>query len=308
MRAQPAEVRTARIFHSPNTTTRALVVSVFGIWLAAAVLAKLLPPQIVMQPALSEGAGDIRTVLGAFALIAAVLGALELGAVAIIWRMPRSVVGRVVLLTGGVLMTITGLLLLNGGALQSPEIQWTFGSALLGVAVVTDFTATGVLASAAALFSDLPGASIAERMTVPTEIQMGAPRRDLMLMLTAVFIVAWIWTMATLLRTHRTEPFDAMQFLMPFLAGALSGAWRAGMSKRLATLGFAAGAGATSSWLFLVVMMLGQYYRFNPVEYVFWWGLTGAFLGAIGYGVWLFGRRVARIASARVLNMGQSHA
>jgi hypothetical protein len=308
MRAQAAEVPDARIFRNPNTTTRALVVSVFGIWLAAAVLANLLPPQLAVQPELSEGAGDIRAVLGAFALIAAVLGALELGAVAIIWRMPRSAVGRVVRLTGGVLMTITGLLLLNGGALQSPQIQWTFGSALLGVAVVADFTAAGLLASAAPLFSDLPGASIAERMTVPTETQMGAPRRDLMLMLTAVFIVAWIWTMATLLRTHRAEPFDAMQFLMPFLAGALSGAWRTGMPKRLATLGLAAGAGAASSWLFLVVIILGQYYRFNLVEYVFWWGLTGALLGTIGYCVWLFGRRVVRIATARILKMGQSHA
>ena len=58
MRAQAAEVRAARIFHSPNTTTRALVVSVLGIWLAAAGLAKLLPPQLVVQPALSEGADD----------------------------------------------------------------------------------------------------------------------------------------------------------------------------------------------------------------------------------------------------------
>jgi hypothetical protein len=62
----------------------------------------------------------------------------------------------------------------------------------------------------------------------------------------------------------------------------------------VATLGLAAAAGAASSWLFLVAMMLGQYYRFNPVAYVFWWGLIGAVLGTLGYGVWLLGRRLLR--------------
>jgi hypothetical protein len=206
-------------------------------------------------------------------------------------------------------MTIAGLLLLNGGALQSPEIQWTIGSALLGVAVVVVFTAAGVLACAAALFGDLPGASIAERMTVPSEITMGAPRREPMLILTGVFAAAWIWTMATLLRTHAAEPFDIMQFLMPFLAGALAGAWRAGKPNRLATLGLAVTTGAVSSWLFLAVMMLGRYYySFTPVAYVFWWGLIGALFGAIGYGVWLLGRRLAHMVRAGALKLGQSHA
>lgn len=296
-----------RMLHNPRTTTRVLIVSVVCIWLAAAVLALLVPPQLVVQPASAEDAGAIRSVPAAFAIIAAAIGALELGSVAIIWRTPRSAAGRVVLLSGGVLMTITGLLLLNGGALQSPEIQWTLTPALLGLIVVAVFTAAGVLACAIALVSGLPGASIAERMTVRAEIDMGAPRSDLMFVLTAVFVVAWIWTMSTLLRTHSAEPFDLMQFLMPFLAGALAGAWRAGKPNRLATLGLAAAAGTVSSWLFLAVMMLGQYYSFNPVGYVFWWGLTGALVGGSGYGVWLFGRLLARMVSARGLKTGHSH-
>jgi hypothetical protein len=222
--------------------------------------------------------------------------------------MPPSAIGRVVLLTGGVLMTITGLLLLNGGALQSPEIQWTVGPALLGLVLVAVFTAAGMLACTAALFGYLPGASIAERMTVKAEVNMGAPRRELMLMLAAALALAWIWTMATVLRTHSAEPFLVMQFLMPFVAGALAGAWRAGKPDRLATLGVSTVAGAASSWLFLLMMMLGHYYSFNPVAYVFWWGLTGSLLGAIGYAVWLFGRRLARMVGPRALKMGQSHA
>jgi hypothetical protein len=283
-----------RILHNPKTTTRGLIVSVIGTWLSAGVLAWVLPPQLVVQPALAQDAADISRVLGAFAMFAAAVGALELAALAVVWRAPRLAVGRTILLTGGLVMFIAGLLLLNGGTLQSPEIQWSAGPAIVGAAIVAVFIAVGLLACAAALFSDLPGASIAERMTVPAERDMGALRRELMVVLTAALVVAWLWTMATLLRTHSAQPFDAMQFLMPALAGTLAGAWRAGKPNRLATLGLAAAAGAASSWLFLVAMMLGQYYRFNPVAYVFWWGLIGAVLGTLGYGVWLLGRRLLR--------------
>ena len=297
-----------RILHNAQTTTRWLIVSVVCTWLSAGILAWVLPSQLVVQPALAEDAGDITTALGAFALFAAALGGLELVGLATIWRAPRLAIGRVLLLIAGLVMTIAGVFLLNGGTLQSPEVQWTLGPAIIGGAVVASFIATGLLGCAAALVSVLPGASIAERMTVPAEIDMGAPRRKVLLVLTAVLVVVWIWTMSTLLGTHSAEPFDAMQFLMPFLAGALAGAWRAGKPSRLPTLGLAIAAGAVSGWLFLGVMMLAQYYHFNPVGYVFWWGLTGAVCGALGYAIWLLSRLLIRISGAGALKGGHSHA
>ena len=66
-------------------------------------------------------------------------------------------------------------------------------------------------------------------------------------------------------------------------------------------------AGAASCWLFLSGVVLGQYYQFNAVGYVFWWGLMGALFGAIGYGGWLPGRLLVRMATRRSLKTGQSH-
>ena len=143
---------------------------------------------------------------------------------------------------------------------------------------------------------------------VPGDATMGAPRRQLLLVLTGALVVAWLWTMATVLRTHSAEPFDVMQFLMPVLAGALAGAWRAGKPNRLASLGMATAAGAVFCWLFLLGVMLGKYYQFNPVGYVFWWGLFGAIFGAIGYGGWLLGRLLVRMTTRRSFKTGQSHA
>src|ERR1051326_8773474 len=181
-----------RILHNARTTTRALIVSVVATWLAAGTLAWVLPPQLVVISATAEDAPEITTVLGIFAVFVAAVGALELVGVAITWRAPHSAVGRIVLLTSGILMTVLGLFLLNGGALQSPEIQWSAGPASVGAIVVAIFAAAGLLACAAALFSELPGASIAQRMTVQGEVRMGAPRRQLLLVLTGALVVAWI--------------------------------------------------------------------------------------------------------------------
>jgi hypothetical protein len=297
-----------RILQNAQTTTRWLIVTVICTWLAAGMLAWVLPPQLVVQPALAQDAADITAALGAFALFAAAVGALELTGLAIIWRAPRLAIGRLLLLTSGLVTTIAGVFLLNGGTLQSPEVQWSLRPAIIGGTVVAIFTATGLLGCAAALISNLPGASIAERMTVPAELTIGTPRRELLLVLTAALAVVWIWTMATLLRTHSAEPFDVMQFVMPFLAGALAGVWRSGKPSRLSTLGLAAVAGAASAWLFLTLMMLAEYYQFNPVGYIFWWGLTGAIFGALGYGVWLLSRWLVRVVSAGAFKRGHSHA
>jgi hypothetical protein len=48
------------ILQNPKKATRVLIVSVVCSWLAAAVLAELLPPQLIVQPAVAETAGDSR--------------------------------------------------------------------------------------------------------------------------------------------------------------------------------------------------------------------------------------------------------
>jgi hypothetical protein len=116
--------------------TRQLIVSVLVVWLAAGVLAWVLPPQFTVQPALAEDAAQIATELGIFALMASTLGVLVLVGLAIIWREPRRAVGRVVLLISGLMTMIEGLFLLNGGALQSPEVHWNIGPAAIGAGVV----------------------------------------------------------------------------------------------------------------------------------------------------------------------------
>lgn len=47
-----------------------------------------------------------------------------------------------------------------------------------------------------------------------------------------------------------------------------------------------------SSWLFVLTLVVAQYYRFDPAGFVVWWGLMGALFGAAGFGVWhLIARR-----------------
>ncbi len=121
-----------RILHNAQTTTRWLIVSVVCTWLSAGMLAWVLPQQLVAQPALAQDAGDIATALGVFALFAAAVGGLELAGLAIIWRAPRRAIGRLILLIAGLVMTMAGLFLLNGGTLQSLEVHWTLGPAIIG--------------------------------------------------------------------------------------------------------------------------------------------------------------------------------
>jgi hypothetical protein len=55
-----------------------------------------------------------------------------------------------------------------------------------------------------------------------------------------------------------------MQFAMPVLGGAVIAGWREADPNRLKTLALGSAAGMASSCLFLLTLMVAQYYRFNP--------------------------------------------
>jgi hypothetical protein len=187
----------------------------------------------------------------------------------------------------GLLATATGLLLLNGGTLQAPaEFRWGVGTALAGGAGVAAFLVIGLLACEASLSRKLPGQSLVERMTSKEPLPHVATAREWMLTLTAALVVGWIGLAGAVLATRTELPFDGMQFGMPILAGALVAGWRERDPNRMKTLGLASAAGMTSSCLFLLTLMLAQYYHFNPVGYVVWWALIGVLFGAAGYGLW----------------------
>src|SRR5437868_6539053 len=103
------------------------------------------------------------------------------------WRARRLAVGRVVLLISDHDCWTVPSERGRAPIARGPMERWF---AAIGAGVIAVFIAAGVLASAAALFSDLPGASIAERMTVQAEIEMRGPQHGLMLLLTGALVVA----------------------------------------------------------------------------------------------------------------------
>ncbi len=256
-------------------------------WLAAAVLTWGLVPLLVADPVLADSAEEVATGVGGFALTGALAGIVILLGLALAWLAPRRAGGRVLLLGAGVVAVATGILLLNLATLQAPaELRWGLAAALAGAFGAGVFVLVGLLACAASLSHLLPGQSLAERMMLPEPVHPAAPARPQMLVLTALLLVGWAGLAAALLTTHGLYPFLGMQFGMPILVGVVVAGWRRGERDRLHTLGLAALAGAASSWLFLLTLAVAQYYRFNPVGYVVWWGLIGALFGAIGYSLW----------------------
>jgi hypothetical protein len=266
-------------------------------WIAAAALVWGLVPQLVADPVLAGSAAEVAGGVGAFALTGALAGAVVLLGLALAWLAPRRAAGRVLLLVAGSVATATGLLLLNLGTLQAPaEFRWSAGAALAGATGAASFVVAGLVACAAGVWPGLPGRSLVERMMLPETAHPAAPAQVLILPLGAALVVGWIGLAAAVLATHGPYPFVGMQFGMPILAGAVAAGWREAERDRLQTLGLAAVAGAASSWLFLLTLAVAQYYRFNPVGYVIWWGLLGALFGTIGYGVWgLLTRRSPRL-------------
>jgi hypothetical protein len=256
-------------------------------WLAAAVLVWGLVPQLVADPVLAGSAAEVTSGVGAFALAGALAGALALLGLALAGRVPRRAAGRVLLLVAGLVATATGLLLFNLGTLQAPaEFRWRAGAALAGAAGAAAFVVAGLLACAAGVSRGLPGRSLVERTMLPEPAPPTVPAPERMLPPTALLVVSWIGLAGAVLATHGLYPFVGMQVGMPILAGVVATGWQDGERNRLLTLGLAAAAGVTSSWLFLLTLAVAQYYRFNPVGYVVWWGLICALFGALGYSLW----------------------
>jgi hypothetical protein len=281
------------VTHTPDArrwrmATRAVVGGVVLVWLAAALMVWSLVPQLVANdPSLVGSAADVFTALSIVALVVCVSGAAMLGGLAIVWRAPERAVGRVIMLLSGLVATTFGLLLLNGSTLQtSPEFRWD-GTVALTLGLVTGtFIAVGLLAVAAAISRLLPGQSIAERMMLKERTGHARPGWGAMLVLTATLIVTWVVLANASLASHTLYPFLGLQFGMPVLAGGVLSGWRSGDPNRLKTLGWASLAGTASSFLFLLTLIFGNYYRFNPVGYFVWWGLIGALCGALGFGIW----------------------
>ena len=276
--------------------TRALVGGVLVTWLAAGLMVWGLTPQLVANdPSLVGSAADVRMALSVVALIVCLSGVAMLGGLALVWRAPRRAIGRVILLLGGVIAAIFGLLLLNGSTLQaSPGFRWDTEIALTLGVVTAAFISVGCLAVVAALSPLLPGESIAARLMLTETTTYSRPGRGLMLVLTLALIGSWVALATASLGSHTLNPFLGLQFGMPTLAGGVLAGWRGADPNRLKTLGWASLAGMTSSCLFLLTLILGQYYRFNPVGYFMWWGLIGALCGALGYGCFSLWQRVSQ--------------
>lgn len=126
------------------------------------------------------------------------------------------------------------------------------------------------LAVAAAISRLLPGESIAGRMMLREPNRVAKPDWGVMLVLTTTLIVAWVALANASLASHTLNPFLSLKFGMPTLAGGILSGWRGADPNRLETLGSASLAGTASSFLFLLTLILGNYYRFNPVGYFLW--------------------------------------
>jgi hypothetical protein len=293
VRAQ--EVRTMDRQRQDRPTGRGRARSLAGLllagtvtaWLAAALLVWGLAPLLVADSALAGEAEAVHRVVGAFALADVLAGGVLLAGLATVWFAPRRAAGRVLLLVAGMVAVAGGLLLLNVGALQIP---WRGGAAQVGVAGAVATVAVGLLAAAASVSDRLPGPSLAERMTSPGTAPAATLARERMWPLTAALAVGWVVSTGAVL-TRSDPPWLLVGFLvaqwgLPILAGAVVAGWREGAPNRLKTLGLAVAAGMAMDWLFLLALVVGRYYRFDPVAYVVWWGVMGALFGAIGYGLW----------------------
>jgi hypothetical protein len=121
-----------------------------------------------------------------------------------------------------------------------------------------------------------------------------------------VLVVGWAGLVATFLTLHDPASFMGVNWLTPVLAGAVIAGLREGRRNRLKTLGLAATGGMAGNLLFLLVLVVAQYYRFNSAGFAHWWAVMGALLGAAGYGLtrlapgpWQANRRPAGLPQVR---------
>jgi hypothetical protein len=294
--------------------TGLLVGGALAVWLVAALLRWVIAPRAVADPAFAggagrlqaSGAGDVAGLFGAFASVGAVAGAGLLMGLGFTWLRPRRAAGRVLLLVAGLLATAGGLLL---AAIGSLEIGWGDGAAVAGVTGAAVFVAVGLLAAVASASDRLPGPSLIERMMPPRGVHPATPAWERMLPLTVILAVGWVLSTGAVLARGDLVlvGFLVAQWGLPVLAGVIAAGWREGRPNRFETLGLASAAGTVLDWLFLLALVVGQYYHnldgtpHTPPSYVVWWGLMGASFGAIGYSLWGPLARLARLARRRPL-------
>lgn len=277
-----------------------VVVGALATWAATLLLVSAIVPLLIAEPNNAASAGEIAAGIYVFAATGALAEVGIVAGLAATWRMPRRALGRVVLLVAGLIVALTGLIIGNVGVF---DLAWTGWAAFLGLTSAALQLSGGVVACLASISNALPGPSLIERMMLPPGTPPTAATRPRMLALSSFFAAAWIALAAGFLAMHDPGTFMTLQWLMPVLMGMLVVGWRASDRNRFRTLGFAAAAGMANDLLFLVVLVVAHYYRFNPAGFGVWWAAMGGLFGALGYGLtflaptpWLVGRRLGRSA------------
>ena len=275
-------------------TTGLLIGGSLTTWLGAAVLVRSVMPILVLDPALSEFADDVRGLVSAFGLTGALVGVVLLPGLGLVWLAPETnTFGRVFLLVAGLVAIVAGLLLLSIGTF---DLGWVDGAAIGGIVSAAADVAVGLLACVASLSHWLPGESLVERMMLKEPQRPAVPARVRMLPLTAALVVGWVGCTSAVLANHYhivdLAPVGLMlsflgaQWGIPILSGAVVAGWREGEPNQMKTLGLSALAGVAMDWLFLLTLMVTWYYGYQPLTYPVWWGAMGATFGAAGYGLW----------------------
>jgi hypothetical protein len=274
-------------------TSGVLTAGAVTAWLVAAVLMLIVMPTLLLDPALSEFAAEVRDLMSAFALTGVLIGVVLMTGLALVRLAPETnTFGRVFLLVAGLVAIVAGLLL---AAIGTFDLGWVNGAAMGGIVSAAADVAVGLLACVASLSHWLPGESLGERLMLKEPQAPAVPARVRMLPLTAVLVVGWVACSSAVLANHfhlvdlapvgLILSFLGAQWAMPLLSGAVVGGWREGDPNRLKTLGLAALAGMVVDWLFLLTLMVTWYYGYQPLTYPIWWGAMGVVFGAVGYGL-----------------------
>lgn len=275
-------------------TTGLLIGGSVTTWIIAALLVRIVLPLLLLDPALSEFGNEVATLMGAFGMTSALVGAVLIAGLALVWLAPETnTFGRVFLLVAGLVAIVAGFLLLSIGTF---DLGWVNGAALGGIVSAAADVAVGLLACVASLSHWLPGESLVEHMMLKEPRRPAESARVPMLPLTTALVVGWVGCTSVVLANHYhiidLAPVGLMlaflgaQWGMPILSGAVVAGWREGEPNQMKTLGLSAMAGVATDWLFLLTLMVTWYYGYQPLTYPTWWGAMGAVFGAAGYGLW----------------------
>lgn len=191
-------------------------------WVIAAALVCVVAPLLRAAPALAESAE-----LPPLALAAAGAGSglvLVVG-LAVNWFAPQRAAGRAVLLIGGLLVAMSGALLVN----DTLESGWSGFAAVLGLASGLMELVIGLLAWIASLSDWLPGQSLVKHMRVTEAARLPAHVRGWLPLLTAALALGWVF--CAVAAVARIEVLGVLGFFvavwgMPILAGMVVIGWR----------------------------------------------------------------------------------